>query len=67
MIIFVNGDPREVEASASLADLVSAAARAGGRGVAVAVDGIVVPRAQHAATQLREGARVEIVSAVQGG
>ena len=37
------------------------------RGIAVAVDGSVVPRARLAETILVEGAEVEIVTAVQGG
>ncbi|MDT9594449.1 sulfur carrier protein ThiS [Nocardioides zeae] len=37
------------------------------QGCAVAVDGIVVPRADHATTALRDGAVVEVVTAVQGG
>jgi sulfur carrier protein len=35
--------------------------------VAVALDGTVVPRARLAETVLHEGARVEVVTAVQGG
>jgi sulfur carrier protein len=35
--------------------------------MAVAVDGEVIPRSQHATIELTEGARVEIVTAVQGG
>ena len=38
-----------------------------GRGVAVAVDQEVVPRGEWAKTQLHEGARVEILRAIQGG
>jgi sulfur carrier protein len=37
------------------------------RGVAVAVDGEVVPRANWATYTLRAHARVEILSAMQGG
>lgn len=37
------------------------------RGVAVAVDGRVVPRADWDDTPLTEGTRVELVGAVQGG
>ena len=36
-------------------------------GVAVAVDGEVVPKARWAATALADGARVEVLTAVQGG
>jgi len=37
------------------------------RGVAVAVDAEVVPRAQWPAHELEDGARVEVVRAIQGG
>jgi sulfur carrier protein len=64
----VNGEPREVPDAARLGDVVAgpdgAPAR---RGIAVAVDGVVVPRARHPETVLRAGARIEIVTAVQGG
>jgi sulfur carrier protein len=37
------------------------------RGVAVAVDGEVVPRGEWASTTLSEGQKVEVLQAVQGG
>ena len=37
------------------------------KGVAVAVDGEVVPRRSWADTALADGARVEVLTAVQGG
>lgn len=37
------------------------------RGIAVAVDGEVVPRAAWGRRPLRDGERIEIVGAVQGG
>jgi sulfur carrier protein len=37
------------------------------RGVAVAVDGEVVPRSEWARTDLADGSRVEVVDAIQGG
>ena len=37
------------------------------RGIAVAVDGEVVPRAEWARRPLRAGDRIEVVGAVQGG
>ena len=65
MIVFVNGRRRDVAERSVLTDLLDPdAAR---RGVAVAVDGVVVPRTQHASTRLSEGAKVEVVTAVQGG
>jgi sulfur carrier protein len=68
MIIHVNGQPREVTPPVRLRevlDLPDGAATP--RGIAVAVNGQVIPRSQHANTELTEGARVEIVTAVQGG
>jgi sulfur carrier protein len=66
--IFVNGQPRQVEqASPLLAVLDVPSGEQAPRGVAVALDGTVVPRGQLGGTCLYEGARVEIVTAVQGG
>ena len=38
-----------------------------GRGVAIAVDAEVVPRGSWDALELHDGARVEILRAIQGG
>jgi sulfur carrier protein len=68
MEITLNGAPRELPAPMTVAGLVGTlGVRADGRGVAVAVDGEVLTRAAWAETALREGARVEVVVAVQGG
>ena len=40
---------------------------ASGRGVAVAVDAEVVPRTQWDTHELQEGARIEVLRAIQGG
>jgi sulfur carrier protein len=68
MRIEVNGEPVKLPATASIADVVAeAGADPERRGMAVAVDGEVVPRSAWDETALREGAKVEVVSAVQGG
>ncbi|HJS93077.1 MAG TPA: sulfur carrier protein ThiS [Solirubrobacteraceae bacterium] len=68
MTVTINGTRREFAEGATVASVVAALPNAPeGRGVAVAVDGEVVPRAQWANTELREGANVEVVVAVQGG
>ena len=67
MLIFVNGERREVSEGTRLHEVVGDGDETPRRGVAVAVDGTVVPRARVAETALTEGARVEIVTAVQGG
>ena len=68
MRIELNGEPRELAAGATLADAVRASgADEGARGLAVALDGEVVPRAEWDATPLAEGAGVEVLAAIQGG
>ena len=68
MTVELNGEPVELERGALVRDAVERAGAGGDRrGVAVAVDGAVVPRSEWDATELAEGQRVEIVRAVQGG
>lgn len=68
MIIFLNGQQHEVAEHATLWDVIVGHGEVEPRrGIAVAVDGSVVPRARLAETALDEGAKVEIVTAVQGG
>jgi len=66
-MIFVNGEPRE-RAGATIAELlVDLGVEERARGVAVAVDGEVVPRAEWPERRVIEGERVEALSAMQGG
>jgi sulfur carrier protein len=66
-MIRVNGQQRELRGG-TVADLVAElGVPASGRGVAVAIDGEVVPRGAWAQTAVPDGAAVEIVTAVQGG
>ncbi len=68
MRVLINGEPHELESGDTLAVAVSRLAGAlEGRGVAAALDGEVVPRRAWVKTELSEGARVELVVAVQGG
>jgi sulfur carrier protein len=68
MRVFLNGDPAELEAGATVQAVLEALELpAEGRGVAVAVDSEVVPRGRWSEHELSEDARVEIVRAVQGG
>jgi sulfur carrier protein len=68
MIIHVNGQPRDVVPPVRLCDVLDLPdGVTTPRGIAVAVDGQVIPRSQHAIIELAEGANVEIVTAVQGG
>jgi sulfur carrier protein len=66
MIVMVNGEHRELPEHATVASLVKELS-APARGVAVAIDGEVVPRGEWAATTLPDGARIEVVAAIQGG
>jgi len=66
--ILVNGAETELTDGATVEAAVAALELpASGRGVAVAVDAEVVPRGQWGAHELQEGARVEILRAIQGG
>jgi len=68
VLVVINGERRELPAGATVDTVVQSLASAPeGRGVAVAVGGEIVPRAAWANTKLTEGARVEVVAAVQGG
>ena len=68
MRIELNGEPRELAGAPTLADAVRASgADDEARGVAVALDGEVVPRGEWDATALREGQSVEVLAAIQGG
>ncbi len=68
MRVVLNGAERElaegttVQAAVEALDLPAA-----GRGVAVAVDAEVVPRTQWETHTLQDGARIEVLRAIQGG
>jgi len=66
MTLTVNGEPRDIALGLTLADLVRQLTEST-RGVAAAVNGVVVPRRAWQDTQLTDGTVVEIVTAVQGG
>lgn len=68
MTIELNGERVELEQGSTIsAVVVRAGARPDRPGVAVAVNGEVVPRSAWHQTELREGQRVEVVGAIQGG
>jgi len=64
--VLVNGKPTELDAGATV-EAVLASLDLPDRGVAVAVDAEVVPRGEWPAHELNEGARVEVLRAIQGG
>ena len=66
-MIFVNGEPHE-RAGATISELLSElGVEERARGVAVALDGEVIPRAEWGERRVNEGQRVEALSAMQGG
>ena len=68
VLVTVNGTEQELERGATVADVVGLLSGVpDGRGVAVAVEGSVVPRGAWASTSLDPGAKIEVVVAVQGG
>ena len=66
MKVLVNGEPTELERGATV-EAVLASLELPDRGVAVAVDAEVVPRGEWRARELSEGARVEVLRAIQVG
>jgi sulfur carrier protein len=65
-VIYVNGDEQQDAATvAALLERLGFGERA--RGVAVALDGEVVPRAEWHAARRAPGTRVGVVGAIQGG
>ncbi|GAC1599315.1 MAG: hypothetical protein NVS3B25_26120 [Hymenobacter sp.] len=67
MVCYVNNSPQEAPDAQPLAQLLVDLALADQRGLAVAVNDEVVPRAQWPAHALRERDRVTIIRATQGG
>ena len=68
MTVVVNGEARELPRGTTVSALLEALDVPGGAsGVAVAVDAEVVPRGDWDSTELDDGARVEVLRAIQGG
>ena len=66
--VCLNGEELTLPDGATVFDAVHATGAEGeARGVAVAVDGEVLPRAQWPITPLGDGCHVEVLHAVQGG
>ena len=68
MRVVLNGSEAELADGATVLTAIEALdVPAAGRGVAVAVDAEVVPRGQWDTRKLDDGARVEVLRAIQGG
>jgi sulfur carrier protein len=64
--VTINGTPRDLPSGVTLADVVGQLTPSP-KGVAAAVNGVVVPRRAWPSTALAERDQVEVVTAVQGG
>jgi sulfur carrier protein len=67
MDIAVNGAPRSVPESTTVASLVTALVGPAHGGIAVALNGTVLPASSWAAQTVQAGDRLEIIRALQGG
>ena len=68
MNVILNGERRELRDGATLVDAVQASgAPESMTGIAVAVDGEVVPRGRWDDQPLADGQQIEVLQAVQGG
>jgi sulfur carrier protein len=65
--IRVNDEARTIAAATSVADLARELGVGERKGVAIAINDTVVPRASWAAHRLAEGDRVLVIRATQGG
>ena len=65
--IIVNDEPRPLGSPASVAGLIAELGLEGRRGIAIAVNGSVIPRGAWPEQALREGDRVLVIRATQGG
>jgi sulfur carrier protein len=67
-VIYLNGGESELRAGDTVADVLARMGLApDARGIAVAVDDGVVPRGEWQEYALPENARVEVLTAMQGG
>ncbi|WP_433609235.1 sulfur carrier protein ThiS [Dactylosporangium sp. CA-139114] len=67
MQLVVNAVASTVDEGITVADVVKALAGEDPRGIAVALNGDVVPRSRWEQTRPAEGDQVEVLTAVQGG
>jgi thiazole synthase len=67
MTVELNGRRVDLPEGATVASAIEASGASPDRGVAVAVDGEVVPRSEWEKTALSDGQQVEVLAAIQGG
>jgi sulfur carrier protein len=67
MVCYVNNSPHEAAENQPLAELLAALGQAQTRGLAVAVNDAVVPRAEWASHAVQPHDRILLIRATQGG
>ncbi|GAC1364740.1 MAG: hypothetical protein NVSMB32_07590 [Actinomycetota bacterium] len=67
MLVYMNGNPMEVPEGRRLLDLLADAGLGDLRGVAIAIDGEVLPRSEWPPAIVADGQQLEVLRAVQGG
>lgn len=67
MRVTVNGEAHELDARASVADVVARLAEGRRAGIAVSVNGEVVPRGEWENVAVRDEDTIEVLSAIGGG
>lgn len=68
MIVTINGVTSEIAAGMMVDAAIATAGHTGsGFGIAIALNGEVVPRSEWTVTEVTEGDRIEVLVAAQGG
>ena len=68
MNVTINGKGKELDQGAKVVAAIEAAGHIGGTfGIAIALNGEIVPRSEWSEATLTEGDRVEVLVAAQGG
>lgn len=67
MLVTLNGREMDIPGRPSIDDVLAILKYESARGVALAVDGTVVPKSQWSDLRIRSGMRIEVLRAVQGG
>ena len=67
MNVFVNNEIREVKNYLSISEFLSENQINASKGVAIAINNEVIPKARWATTHLKENDRISVIRATQGG
>ena len=67
MKLWLNGEETLMSGGEELDDVLRLLGILDSKGVAIAIDGEVVPKSEWEQTKLKDGQKVEVVRAVQGG